>query len=437
MSILSKDDDVKNIFIKGHTGGVFKNITSTKHSLGKNLVTNVDNAAINTKKALNVLKSKTGNAAINTKKALNVLKSKTDNAAINTNKALNVLKSNTGNVTKKLHALKNNTGKVGKKSLKVLKSKTDNAAINTKKALKVLKSKTGNVTKKLHALKNNTGNAANKSLKVLKFNTGLVKNKFSNIKQRLIDTSDSLPNDNESMTIDDESMTIDDESMTIDDESITISVGIIGMVIFLFYFLEIQNVMYQAWTNKRIVAMDDPSIMIAIVMFVIISLIGFYMLTSSNDANATSTTRTILSGVLVVIVVEHFSKILYFFRRYKGDHDGLVDDDANRNDKNLDNSIATLSSPDTFFGTSCINNKDILPNNIGFYHNGKCTTMNQSNAIVHIKDSPEKYKKNSRRLTIDVTNNTVSSDKYKTQYNMTAIQALAVCVAYVVLLLFG
>ena len=182
-------------------------------------------------------------------------------------------------------------------------------------------------------------------------------------------------------------------------------IGIFSTILCIFFVLEACKQSYLVWTNKHIPIYEEPRVMNVILWCIIMSIFGLYGIYQSQSSIVYQTTTTILTILLVLVVIEYYAKKWYFFQRYKA--------------YNLDG-----------IRTSCIHNNHGLPNQLGYFHNDTCTTWNSSDSVVHIKHSNPSSLKTTN--IIDISNKTVTNDKYDVQYTILIIQCMVLGVLFAI-----
>ena len=181
------------------------------------------------------------------------------------------------------------------------------------------------------------------------------------------------------------------------------SVGMFGMIVLVYYMVEISKQSYLSWTTNHVAPIHDPATMSKIVWCVLMCCFGIYAIFQATHTATKTLATSLLSFMMVLAVVEYLSKKWYFFQPLT-----LRDLNGMR--------------------SSCLYSKYLLPNKPGFIHNGSCATTNTSNNFVQVKHS--RPMNLSGRYTVDLSNNTATNDKHHSQVVMSSIQGVVLAVLY-------
>ena len=181
------------------------------------------------------------------------------------------------------------------------------------------------------------------------------------------------------------------------------SVGMFGMIVLVYYMVEISKQSYLSWTTNHIAPTNDPATMSKIVWCVVLCCFGMYAIFQASNTATNTVCTSMLSFMMVLTVVEYLSKTWYFFQPL------------------------TLRDPNGL-RSSCLYSEYLLPNKPGFFHNGSCATTNTSNNFVQVKHSNPMNL--SGKYTVDLSNNTATNDKHRAQLVMSTIQGIVLTVLY-------
>ena len=181
------------------------------------------------------------------------------------------------------------------------------------------------------------------------------------------------------------------------------SVGMFGMIVLVYYMVEISKQSYLSWTTNHVAPTHDPATMSKIVWCVVLCCFGMYAVFQASNTATNTLCTSLLSFMMVLTVVEYLSKTWHFFQPLT-----LRDLNGMR--------------------SSCLYSKYLLPNKPGFFHNGSCATTNTSNNFVQVKHSNPMNL--SGKYTVDLSNNTATNDKHRVQLVMSTIQGVVLAVLY-------